>query len=124
MALRGSRNYIAEKLVPFARGNPQITIRAEVKRNRLPFIRGEYRKKERDFKFVVNGNTMSIGLKNQNLDAIDHHVYLLRNQCGLKVTRKMRPVLSQNPSIQGVWDQRVAYHNMSFSIEHVDGTKP
>ena len=72
---KGVRQWIRDSLVDFARKNPEMTIRTELKRNIHPFLRGVY----------VHGNSKTICIKNLSIPEIDENALHLRNQLGRKV---------------------------------------
>lgn len=63
-------------LIEFAKSNPDIVVRTELKRCAHPFLRGIY----------LNDNSKTIGIKNTEPDKINSFVMDLRNQVGRKVT--------------------------------------
>lgn len=72
---RGVREWIRRELVQFARENPEIEIRTELKRAVHPFLRGVYH----------NGNSKTICVKNLEPEGIKDYAMDLRNQIGRKV---------------------------------------
>ena len=73
---KGLREWMRTTLVPFAESNPEINIKADLKRAVHPFLRGVY----------ANGNTKTICIKNLDPSDINAYVLDLRNQIGRKVT--------------------------------------
>jgi large subunit ribosomal protein L43 len=76
---KGIREWMKNNLIEFAKLNPHITIRTELKRCRHPFLRGSY----------LNGNEKTIGIKNLEIPAIESYVKHLRMQIGRKVTNQI-----------------------------------
>lgn len=72
---RGIREWMNTHLLKFAKENPTLLIRTERKRNQHPFLRGHY----------LNGNSKTIGIKNQSVEQIHDYVFHLRNQIGRRV---------------------------------------
>ena len=62
-------------LIDFAKSNPDIIVRTELKRCAHPYLRGIY----------LNDNTKTIGIKNTAPGEINSFVLDLRNQIGRKV---------------------------------------
>jgi len=96
---RGVREWIRTNLVQVAQSNKDMTIKTEVKRAVHPYIRGIYQ----------NGNIKTIGIKNLSSEEIHDYFLDLRNQIGRKTSSNgyKLPVLSQKPSIQGEWHERM-----------------
>ncbi len=109
---RGVREWIKRSLVDVARENPEVLVRTEVKRNKHPFLRGVYK----------NGNEKTIGTKNLDVDTIHDYAMDLRNQIGRKNSSNgyKKPVLSDRPSIQGEWNERLDLIKLDFKVVHID----
>jgi large subunit ribosomal protein L43 len=73
---KGIRNWMGNNLLNFAKENPTLLVRAVLRRSRHPFVRGHY----------LNGNTKTIGIKNETPGDINDYVYFLRNQIGRRVS--------------------------------------
>ena len=72
------------QLIDFAKSNPDIIVRTELKRCAHPFLRGIY----------LNDNSKTIGIKNTEPEKINSFVMDLRNQIGRKVNRKLTVIAS------------------------------
>lgn len=107
---RGMRKYLRENIVDFAKQNPQAHISTELKRSKHPFMRATY----------ANNKSKTIGVKNYSPEQIAKSVRFLADQKGFKVTymRYRKPVVSDKPSIQGVWNEVLDLHNMELELEH------
>ncbi|KAJ8599068.1 hypothetical protein CTAYLR_007620 [Chrysophaeum taylorii] len=90
---RGARAFIGENLITFAEENPQIQVSARQANNKHPILIGRY----------INGIEKVVDAKNESSDSILELATRLRNQSGRKVRRYDRPVVTENPSIQGYW---------------------
>ena len=73
---KGIREWMRTNLVDFAKTNPDLTIKTELKRCVHPFLRGNY----------ANGNSKTICVKNLQPEGITDYVMDLRNQIGRKVS--------------------------------------
>ena len=80
----------------------------EIKRCAHPILRGKY----------VNGNDKQICVKNMEPERILQYVMDLRNQVGMKVLPRKKPVLTKVPSVQGEWHERMDLINLPFLVEH------
>lgn len=76
---RGVRDWMNKNLLTFAKGNPDLQIRTELKRCKHPLLRGEY----------LNGNSKTICVKNLAPEVIETHLHHLRNQSGKKVSKSL-----------------------------------
>ena len=72
---RGVKEWMKLNLITFANNNPDIKIKAILKRNKHPYLQGIY----------DNKNTKTIGIKNVDADVVNRFVLDLRNQIGKKV---------------------------------------
>jgi hypothetical protein len=72
---KGIREWLRTTVVSFAKHNPELVIKTELKRNVHPYVRGVY----------MNGNSKTICIKNLDTEKISGYVADLRNQIGRKV---------------------------------------
>ena len=112
---KGMREWMRTSLIPLATKNPQLLITTEKKRSVHPYLRGIY----------MNGNTKTICVRNKEPDEINDVAMFLRNQIGrrMNTTGYKRPVLSSNPSIQGVWHEKLYLNDLKFTISKIDTSK-
>ncbi|CAM9518864.1 unnamed protein product [Phaeothamnion confervicola] len=106
-----SRNipeFLRTRAVDLAKLMPHAEISTEIRRGRHPCLVATY----------GNGRTKVICIKNESVDAIDDWCTRLRQESGRKVLKLDRPVISNAPTVQGVWDPSVPYHSMRFMLEH------
>ena len=96
---RGVREWMRKNLVKFAEINPSAIIKTEKVRNCHPLLRA----------FYLNGNKKQISIKNNSSDDVHEMAMFLRNQIGRRMgsTGYSKPVLSNKPSIQGMWNERM-----------------
>jgi large subunit ribosomal protein L43 len=90
---RGMNEYLRTRLLSFARENPQIEVIVTPRPRKHPVIRG----------FYLNGNEKVICVRNSEPSQIAKAVELLRNTSGRKVINYKRPVISDTPSVRGIW---------------------
>eukprot|EP01084_Bolivina_argentea_P172115 298160_1 len=102
----GVRDFISKELVDLAKSKQHVEFVTEIRRNRHPFIRGEY----------VEGRSRTIGVKNQQPAALYKVVQGLLDTTGRPVERLSKPIVSRLHSIQGIWDPEVEYATMKTEI--------
>jgi large subunit ribosomal protein L43 len=105
---RGVRGFVQSELVDFARSVPHAQVVTEIRRNRHPILRADY----------LEGTPRTVGVKNHSPAEILNVAKGLRDTTGRRVVRLSEPVISKNPSIQGIWDPQVEYHTMETTIKH------
>jgi len=105
---RGVREWIRTQLVGIAQNNSEMQIKTEVRRSAHPFLRGIYQ----------NGNIKTIGIKNLTPEEIHSYFLDLRNQIGRKTSSNgyKLPVLSDKPSIQGEWNERLDLIELKLKV--------
>eukprot|EP01039_Chlorochromonas_danica_P004272 gene4272-4692_t len=105
---RGIIAWMKENLVKFAENNPTLLIKTEIKRNHHPIVRGNY----------LNGNSKTICVKNLPVEDVNEQVFHLRNQIGrrMNATGYKKQVVSENPTIQGEWHERMDVIGLNVEI--------
>ncbi|ELR10837.1 mitochondrial ribosomal protein L51/S25/CIB8 family protein [Acanthamoeba castellanii str. Neff] len=97
---RGMREFLETRLPEFQKKNPQVLVDVVKRRNRHPHLSGEY----------LIGREKSVGVGGLEADEVEHYIYHLRNQWGLKSRRLgAGQIVSQRRSVQGVWNPFVKY---------------
>ncbi|XP_070539914.1 large ribosomal subunit protein mL43-like [Ptychodera flava] len=92
---RGVRDYIENDLVDFARKNPGVVVYVQPhQKYAQPTLVAEY----------LNGNLRKVEALKMSKDEIKTKVELLRAQSGLDVVRMRKPMHTDNPTIQGLWN--------------------
>ena len=96
---RTLRSYIGSgPLIEWANQNPQVKIEVVKRNNKHPHIRADYLTSPKD------RNLHQISVKNfETHEDITHVMDQLKNRSGRKIKRITNPVITQTPSIQGVW---------------------
>ena len=84
----------------------------KIRNGKHPFVEGEY----------VSGKPKQIGVKNEDMKRIYQVMDMLKNSSGRKMTRLNRPVITQTPSVQGVWTPMLNLQDVQFDIQMVPGT--
>lgn len=69
------REWIRKDIIEFAKANPEVAVKTELKRAHHPFLRGVYK----------NGNSKTICVKNLQPTDIQKYAAFLRNQIGRRV---------------------------------------
>ena len=108
----GVREWMRNDLITLAKNNDAVLFKAEKKRCAHPFLRGIY----------ANGNSKTICIKNLSKEEIHSYALDLRNQVGRKVSTigYKKPVISENPSIQGLWDAQLDLYSIpKFNIKDI-----
>ncbi|RKP22737.1 thioredoxin-like protein [Syncephalis pseudoplumigaleata] len=90
---RGMNEYLRSHLVSFAKENPQIEILVTPRPSKHPVIRG----------FYLNGREKVVCVRNTEPHRIAETVQLLRDTSGMKVKVLKKPVISDTPSVRGIW---------------------
>ncbi|KAI9598730.1 thioredoxin-like protein [Syncephalis fuscata] len=90
---RGINEYLKTHLIPFAKENPQIEILVTPRPAKHPIIRGYY----------LNGREKIVCVRNTEPKRIAETVQLLRDTSGMKVKVFKKPVISDTPSVRGIW---------------------
>lgn len=93
------RSYIGNGLLSkWATEHPHVDILVQCRNGHHPFIQGDY---------ITNSKMTSnhqISVKNyQSYNDIEEVIDLLSNRSGRKITKITKQVLTDTPSIQGVW---------------------
>jgi len=110
---RNLREYISSgRVVEWARQHPHVEVEVHVRNGKHPLVEGEYR----------TGSPKQITVKNESLGTIQGVIQKLYNSSGRKMTKLKRPVMTQTPSIQGVWTPMLDLRQDSslFSVEFVE----
>jgi hypothetical protein len=91
-------------LAAFALANPQLAIDAKAHANRAPRVVGEY----------ADGSTRVVDVKNKTAAEIAIVVQRARDSASGIGRKYTKPVITQSPSVQGVWDPSVTYEGFSI----------
>lgn len=89
----GAREFIAEKIVDFAKQNPSVVQYVNPKPCRVQKLVGEY----------LNGTVREEAINSKTTAQITELVQKMANQSGLEIIRIRKPQHTDNPSIQGQW---------------------
>ena len=91
---RGLREFIEKDLMDFARKNPGVVIYLKPRRIGPPSITAEY----------LNGHTQYRSFPAQPRDQIFKWVEFIKTQSGYPISRFIKNIHTDTPSIQGVWN--------------------
>lgn len=105
---RTIREFISSgRVIDFARENPTVEVSVKPRNGHHPFILGHYR----------TGRSKQISVKNEELARLYKVIEMLNNSSGRKITKITKPILTQTPSIQGVWTPMLDIEQTSFNIK-------
>ncbi|KAJ1658870.1 39S ribosomal protein L51, mitochondrial [Dispira simplex] len=91
---RGMQEYLTSGLLEaWARDHPQVEVQVEPVPSRHPKIRG----------FFVNGNEKTVCARKLTADEVAVKVKELTDTSGKRDIRYKKPVISDNPSVRGIW---------------------
>jgi large subunit ribosomal protein L43 len=110
---RSIRDYIINgKLVEWARLHPHVEIEVKVRNGKHPFVQGDYRSSPSEC-------IHQISVKNvDSWKDVQDACQTLFNRSGRKITKITTPVLTDTPSIQGVWTPFLNLKDEAFTIEY------
>jgi large subunit ribosomal protein L43 len=93
---RTLRDYIGTgRLSKWAASHPHVDIQVKVRNGHHPFVQGSY---------LTASSTHQICVKNsESWRDVQDVCEMLHNRSGRKITKITEPVLSDTPTIQGVW---------------------
>jgi large subunit ribosomal protein L43 len=111
---RAVRDFISSgRIVSWATDHPQVQVELKVRNGKHPFLEGDY----------ISGQPKQIGVKNEDTKRIYQVMDMLKNSSGRKMKRLNRPVITQTPSVQGVWTPMLNLQNVEFDIEIVSADR-
>ncbi|CAJ0835705.1 13637_t:CDS:2 [Entrophospora sp. SA101] len=88
---RGIVEYLKNRVIDFAKENPQIEIKISPRPSKHPVIRGVY----------LNNKEKDICVKNMKINEIEEKVQLLKDSSGVTAKRRFKkPVISTTPSVR------------------------
>ena len=114
----GSSRYVREYIqaengiVSFARNNPTVEIRCQLRPGKHPYVRGEY----------LTGNSKQECVKNQPVSEIRKALERLNNSSGRKLVKFEKPVITQTPSVQGVWTPMLDIYKEQWDVRIVESS--
>lgn len=110
---RTVRDFISSgRIIDWAKEHPHIDIELKVRNGKHPFVQGNY----------LTGPSKQVTIKNEDVAQIYTVMDMMKNQSGRKIKRFNRPVITQTPSIQGVWTPMLALESAAdFKIHVVEG---
>lgn len=89
----GTREWISNDLIKFARENPSVVVYVQPRRHRPPNLIGEY----------LNGERQWIPLSNCHREHVNWWIQSLLTRQGDPQWRLIKRMHSDSPSIQGIW---------------------
>lgn len=105
------REYIGSgRLAAWAASQPHVEVDVKVRNNKHPFVEANYKTQAAFHQVSVKNSPHWKDIQ----DVLD----MLRNRSGRKITKITTPVLTDTPSIQGVWTPFLnLQHEPSFSVK-------
>ena len=113
---RGIREYIGDgHLVKWATEHPHVNIEVVRRQNRHPVVHADYLTSPSDTKHQIS-------VKNKEAwEDVEAVLDQLANRSGRKIKKTTVPVVTDTPSIQGVWTPFLNLHlEPSFKVEFLD----
>ena len=116
---RALREYIGNgQLVSWAERHPHVTIDVKRKNGHHPIVHADY---------LTNSKQIlhQVSVKNyESWEYVEEVVQMLSNRSGRKITKITKPVLTDTPSVQGVWTPFLnLQHEPPFDVQIVDPSK-
>lgn len=114
---RSMRDYLSNgKLVEWCKRKPHVEIAVVPRNGHHPFVHAEYHTK--------NKRIHQICVKNvESWKEVEKVMESLSNRSGRKISKLTKPVLTDTPSIQGVWTPFLDLHlQPRFKVELVNTT--
>jgi large subunit ribosomal protein L43 len=111
---RAVREYLGNgKLVVWAQNHPHVQINVQPRNGHHPYVHAQYHTR--------NKSIHQVSVKNvDNWEQVESVMEMLSNRSGRKITKLTRPVLTDSPSVQGVWTPFLdLYQQPSFKVEFV-----
>jgi len=96
-------SFLRNSLAKFAAANPQVEIAVSPRPRKHPVIIGHY----------INGREKAICVRNLDKEQVLRKAELLRDASGEKNKRVLKPVMSINQSVRGVWSP---YHGGGIQV--------
>ena len=118
---RSVRKFISTQLVDWCHAHPETQVEVIRKNRRHPYIEGEYLTTG-----LKHTNQHQICVKNVDTSQeIANVCDMLANRSGRKITKIVAPVLTDTPSIQGVWTPYLnLQHEPNFPVSIIPGRSP
>ena len=113
---QGVREFIETKLVDWATEHPDTRVEVVKRHRRHPVVEGEYLTSG-----LKIGNRHQICVKNINGLEVKKTCDILANRSGRKITKIVKPVITDTPSIQGIWTPFLSlHHEPNFQVSVVE----
>jgi large subunit ribosomal protein L43 len=113
---RAMREYLGNgQLVSWASNHPHVSIEVKRRNGHHPFVHADY---------LTNSKVIhQVTVKNyESWNEVEEVLDMLANRSGRKITKIIKPVLTDTPSVQGVWTPFLnLQHEPDFEIEIVEG---
>ena len=113
---RALREYLANgRLAEWAARNPTVAVEVKVRNGHHPLVQADY---------LTGRNILhQVSVKNyEKWQDVQEVCQMLANRSGRKITKITQPVLTDTPSIQGVWTPFLNLHHDSAINSNGDDT--
>ena len=91
---RTVRDYISSgRIIEWARQHPTVQVEVRVRNGKHPLVEGSYR----------TGQPKQTTLRNEPTERIETVMDRMYNSSGRKLKKLTKPIVTQTPSVQGVW---------------------
>jgi large subunit ribosomal protein L43 len=114
---RAMREYLGNgQLTAWASAHPHVAIEVKRRNGHHPYVHADY--------LTSSKKTLhQVSVKNyESWDQVEQVLEMLSNRSGRKITKITKPVLTDTPSIQGVWTPFLnLQHEPAFEIQIVEG---
>lgn len=108
---RAVRDFISSgRIINWAETHPQIEVELKVRNGKHPYLKGGY----------LTGPSKQVGVKNEPLTRIYEVMDKLKNSSGRKIKRLQKPVMTQTPSVQGIWTPMLNLQDVEFDVKIVE----
>lgn len=97
------------RLIEWARNRPTVEIKVKVRNGAHPYVKADYltgiqdEKRPHAHQICLKSNSA----RSPQVDAILDQLY---NRSGRKITKLVKPVYTQTPSVQGIWTPSLNLH--------------
>jgi large subunit ribosomal protein L43 len=115
----GSSRFVREavasgRLSEWAAAHPHVQVHVSRRNGKHPYVEGEY----------LNTAKHQVGVKNRPLSEVLGACDMLHDRSGRKLKRLVKPVVTDTPSVQGVWTPFLDLASATFPLEIVEPGGP
>lgn len=96
----------SNNIIKFSQQNPTVDVSTKLRNGKHPYIKATY----------ISGYWKQVCIKNEDMDRISKVVKMLNDSSGRKITKLGGPIMTQTPSVQGVWTPMLDIADKKFDI--------